>query len=59
MLGSQVLSAAGVLEYRLQELHVLLVQPLAAIDLALEIQRARQALAVQARQQHLNRTGIL
>jgi hypothetical protein len=54
-----VLNAAGVLEYRLQELHVLLVQPLAGIDLALEIQRARQALAVQAREQHLNRTGIL
>ena len=58
MLGSQVLNAAGVLEYRLQELHVLLLQSLAGIDLALEIQRARQALAVQARQQHLTRTGI-
>jgi hypothetical protein len=58
MLGSQVLNAAGVLEYRLQELHIGLVQSFAAIDLALEIKRARQALAVQARQQHLNRTGI-
>ena len=49
MLGSQVLNAAGVLEYRLQELHVLLLQPLAGIDLAREIQRATGARCSGAR----------